>query len=54
MILKLQNPGSILAQTHTCDFQSSILAQTHMCDFQRFHINLFFKLIFLLKKFWEK
>jgi hypothetical protein len=41
MMLKLQNPSSILAQTHTCDFQ-------------RFHINLFFKLIFLLKRFWEK
>jgi hypothetical protein len=33
MILKPQNPNSILAQTHTCDF--------HM-----FHINLFLKFIY--------
>jgi hypothetical protein len=39
--LKPQNPSSILTQTHTCDFQ-------------RFHINLFLRLFFLLKKFWEK
>jgi hypothetical protein len=31
LILKLQDPSPILAQTHTCDFQ-------------RFHINLFLRL----------
>jgi hypothetical protein len=41
LILKLQDPSSILTQTHTCDFQ-------------RFHINLFPRLFFLFKKSWEK
>jgi hypothetical protein len=37
LILKPQNPNSILAQTHTCDFHMS-------------HINLFFKILFFLNK----
>jgi hypothetical protein len=41
MILKPQNPSSILTQTHTRDF--------HM-----FHKNLFLRLFFFLKKSLEK